>query len=140
MRIISFSAVALALAACAPSGHPPGRSGGEPSTLGATRGSPSPQRPAAPPARSHSVTLTIEGTVRRTSVTYTPPGGRTEHRVIAPPWSRTFTAADGQSFELTAHSDADGSLGCRLTVDGEVLKSAMSSGDSMTVDCGDIVG
>jgi hypothetical protein len=33
-----------------------------------------------------------------------------------------------------------GSLTCSLMVDGVELKSAMSSGDSMSIDCGDTIG
>jgi hypothetical protein len=92
------------------------------------------QRPGA-----HTVTFAIRGDARRVSVTYTTPAGR--HRtVVSPPWSMTFTVEDGQGVDVGAHSTGGGELTCTLKVDGELLKSATSSGDSATVDCGDSIG
>jgi hypothetical protein len=72
-------------------------------------------------------------------VTYQVPGEPKRRLVVSPPWSKTFTVAEGRDFDVRAHSDADGSLSCSLKVDGELLKNAMSSGDDMTVDCGDSI-
>ena len=47
---------------------------------------------------------------------------------------------DGQSIDVTAHSTGGGELTCTLKVDGDLVKSATSSGDSATVDCGDSLG
>lgn len=148
MRIVAFVITALTLAACSPSAPSaergpafarPGSPAGTPAPLvaGSSPGAAS----ASPPAegRAHTVTLTVSGTVRRATVTYAGPDGRERHSVVSPPWSRTFAVRDGQSLDVTAHSDSGGSLGCALKADGEVLKSAMSSGDSMTVDCGDSI-
>jgi hypothetical protein len=52
----------------------------------------------------------------------------------------TFTVEDGQGVDVGAHSTGGGELTCTLKVDGELLKSATSSGDSATVDCGDSIG
>lgn len=68
------------------------------------------------------------------------PGGQKWRSVVSPPWSKTFTVADGQSVDVHAHSSGDGELICTLKVDGELVKSATSSGDSATVDCGDSLG
>jgi hypothetical protein len=88
---------------------------------------------------AHTVTFAIRGDARRVSVTYTTPAGR--HRtVVSPPWSMTFTVEDGQGVDVGAHSTGGGELTCTLKVDGELLKSATSSGDSATVDCGDSIG
>jgi hypothetical protein len=91
-------------------------------------------------AGTHTVTFTVGGTVRRSSVTYTTESGQRRRSVVSPPWSRTFTLYEGVTFDLSAHSDGGGTLSCTLKVDGELLKSAMSSGDSTTVDCGDTLG
>lgn len=99
-----------------------------------------PPRVLPPVAGTHRVTLAIGGSTRRTSLTYTMPGGSRRREVVRPPWSRTFTARDGQDVDMVARSEAGGSLTCSLKVDGEELKSAMSSGDSMTIDCGDTIG
>jgi hypothetical protein len=86
------------------------------------------------------VVLAIGGTTQRASLTYTLPGGLRRREIVTPPWRRTFTASEGQDVDMVARSDAGGSLTCSLKVDGEELKSAMTSGDSMTIDCGDRIG
>jgi hypothetical protein len=91
-------------------------------------------------AGTHRVTFAIRGSVRRALITYTAPGGRKQRAVISPPWSKTFTVADGQSIDVNAHSSGGGELTCTLKVDGEPVKSATSSGGSATVDCGDSLG
>lgn len=153
--------VVLALAGCSDGGR---TSRGRPATAGPARGgagsSPPggaatpggtmtplpgaggglPPETAAPAAGTHRVTLAIGGSTRRTSLTYTVPGGPRRREVVRPPWKTTFTVRDGQDVDMVARSDAGGSLTCSLKVDGEELKSAMSSGDSMTIDCGDTIG
>jgi hypothetical protein len=156
MRII-FVVLVMTLAACSPGGR---GSGGGPAGSTAT---PAPTAPvtsptSAPPAPTgpapgereslppetgagtHRVTFAIRGSVGRTSVTYTAPGAPKRRTVVTPPWSKTFTVADGQSVDVHAHSGGDGELTCTLRVDGELVKSATSSGDSATVDCGDSLG
>jgi hypothetical protein len=147
---ITFLALVLVLAACSPGRHSAGKSGGQVATPSPAPASarPSATRPppgdeAAPPENdpaAHTVTFAIKGSVRRTSVTYTMPGGRKRHSVVSPPWSKTFTVNDGQSIDVTAHSTGAGELTCTLEVDGDLVKSATSSGDSATVDCGDSLG
>ena len=146
---IGLVVLVLMLAACSPGGHsarPKGHSGGQtPGTTTPTMGSPSPAAPPpddAAPMRpgSHTVTFTIRGNVRRSSISLTTPDGRKQHIVVSPPWNRTFTVNDGQSIDVTAHSTGGGELTCTLKVDGDLVKSASSSGDSATVDCGDSLG
>jgi hypothetical protein len=151
---IGLVILVLMLAACSPGGHsaggPKGHSGGRtaapaPVTTGPTFGSPSPAAPPpddAVPMRpgSHTVTFAIRGNVRRSSISLTTPDGRKQHIVVSPPWNRTFTVNDGQSIDVTAHSTGGGELTCTLKVDGDLVKSASSSGDSATVDCGDSLG
>lgn len=137
------------LAACSPGGHsarpPKGHSAGDSGTPAPVAddpafGSPSVVAPPPdePPAESHRVTFAIRGGARRTTVSYTTPDGRERRVVISPPWSMTFTVPDGRSVDVSAHGA--GELTCTLTVDGELVKSATSSGDSATVDCGDSLG
>ncbi len=147
MRIFSLAVAGLLLAACSPGGHRAART--ETPAAGVSSGAapvapvPSSAAPGeapsrtAPEGRTHRVTFTVGGTVRRTSVTYALPGGPKKRIVVSPPWSKTFTASEGQEFDIRAHSDGGGSLSCSLKVDGEVLKDAMSSGGDMAVDCGD---
>jgi hypothetical protein len=149
---ITFVLLVLTLAACSSGGHSAGGPNGHssartpaPVTTGPLFGSPgvtapppdveAPERPGA-----HTVTFAIRGSVRRTSVSYTTPDGRKRHTVVSPPWSKTFTVNDGQSVDVTAHSTGAGELTCTLVVDGDLVKSATSSGDSATVDCGDTFG
>lgn len=153
MRII-FSAtilLALALAGCSPGGGSGGRTGGgsgvRATTSAPSRGVTSPAAPAPtgamsppPEGAAHTVTFAVRGSVRRASVTYVAPGGGKHRAMVSPPWSRTFRVADGQSIDVNAHSSGDGELTCTLTVDGDLVKSATSSGDSATVDCGDNLG
>jgi hypothetical protein len=146
MRII-LAAMVLLLAACSGGGHSGGPAGTPaplttaPTYATAPAATPTPGRGATVPPETgpggHTVTFAISGSVRRASITYTTPDGRKRHSVVSPPWSKTFTVADGQSVDVNAHSTGDGELTCTLKVDGELLKSATSSGDSATVDCGD---
>jgi hypothetical protein len=151
---ITFLALLLTLAACSTGRHSAGNSGGQvgtpsptpsvaPTVAGTPATSPPPREEAAPPEQNpgtHTVTFAIKGSVRRTSVTYTMPGGQKHHSVVSPPWSKTFTVNDGQSIDVNAHSTGAGELTCTLKVDGELVKSATSSGGSATVDCGDDFG
>lgn len=144
----------LMLGACSPGDHsaggPKGHSGARtpaptPVSSGPAFRSPPPATPPpddAAPVRpgAHKVTFAIRGDVRRSSVSLTTPDGREQHIVVSPPWSRTFTVNDGQSIDVTAHSTGGGELTCTLKVDGDLVKSATSSGDSATVDCGDSLG
>jgi hypothetical protein len=150
---IGFVVLVLLLGACSPGGHsggPKGHSGGRapapaPVTTTPSMGSPPPAVPPpddAAPVRpgAHRVTFALRGSVRRSSVSYTTPDGHKQHLVVSPPWSRTFSVNDGQSIDVTAHSTGAGELTCTLKVDGDLVKSATSSGDSATVDCGDSLG
>jgi hypothetical protein len=146
---IGLVIVVLLLGGCSPGGHsarPKSNSGGRaPGTTTPSVGAPSPAVPPpddGAPVRpeTHTVTFAIRGSVRRSSVTYTTPDGHRGHLVVSPPWSRTFKVNDGQSVEVTAHSAGEGELTCTLRVDGDLVKSATSSGDSATVDCGDSLG
>ncbi|HZE31633.1 MAG TPA: hypothetical protein VE198_09385 [Actinoallomurus sp.] len=151
---ITFLTLMLVLAACSPGRHSDGHSGGQVRTPSPTptvaptfartpATAPPPGEEKAPPGQNtgaHTVTFAIKGSVRRTSVTYTMPGGPKRHSVVSPPWSKTFTVKDGQSIDVSAHSTGAGELTCTLKVDGELVKSATSSGGSATVDCGDSFG
>lgn len=139
----------FALAGCSAGGHsarpPKGHSAGRPGTPASVTDDPafgSPPMvtppPGEPPAESHRVTFAIRGGARRTTVSYTTPDGRERRVVISSPWSVTLTVPDGRSVDVSAHGT--GELTCTLTVDGELVKSATSSGDSATVDCGDSLG
>lgn len=146
MRII-LVAMLLVLAGCSSGGHSRGsaETPAPVSTVPASTAAPvvtptADGRDSLPPAGAHTVTFDIRGSVRRTSVTYTAPGGGRSRIVVTPPWSKTFTVADGQSIDLAARSAGGGELTCTLRVDGELVKSATSSGDSTTVDCGDSLG
>jgi hypothetical protein len=148
MRLIVV-VVLLALAGCSSGGRPvsapaPARRAtvaasppvsASPPVAGSSPASTSPLAPDV-----HKVAFLIRGTVSRTAVTYTTPDGRKHRDVVAPPWSRTFTVSAGQSLDVSAHSTGGGALTCALKVDGELVKSATSSGDSATVDCGDSLG
>jgi Mycobacterium membrane protein len=139
----------FALAACSPGGHsarpPKGHSAGHPTTPAPVTGGPafgSPPvvtpSPDEAPAESHRVTFAIRGGVRHATVSYVTPDGRERRVVVSPPWSMTFTVPDGRSVDVRAHGT--GELTCTLTVDGELVKSATSSGGSADVDCGDSLG
>lgn len=155
MRII-LVAMVFALAACSPGGGSRGRTGegagARETTSAPVPTSPVPTSPAPAPtgdgavspppgaAGTHTVTFAVRGSVRRASVTYALSGGGRHSAVVSPPWSRTFTVADGQSIDVTAHSAGDGELTCTLKVDGDLVKSATSSGGPAAVDCGDSLG
>ncbi len=161
MRIPVFLTALLLLAACSPGGHHARRTetpaAGAPSASASAPSVPASASPGGAPAEPPAVTATplppvepggaarrvtfaVGGSVRRATVTYAVPGERKKRLVVSPPWSKTFTVADGQDFDVRAHSVADGSLSCSLKVDGELVKDASSSGGDMTVDCGDSTG
>jgi hypothetical protein len=146
MRIVLL-VLALGLVACS-SGRPDRQArpmGGRPNTPTATgptvpAATPTIGEPASPAPEAHRVTFALRGSIRHVSVTYTAQDGRRQHTVVNPPWSRTFTVNDGGEVDVTAHGSGDGELTCTLKVDGDLVKSATSSGDSATVDCGDSLG
>jgi hypothetical protein len=160
VRII-FLVMVCVLAGCSPGGRSRERAGGReaaatpgaPTQGASTQGAPTPgaavpsppavdgggRVPSPPGSGAHTVTFAIRGSVRRVSVTYALSGGPKRRAIVTPPWSRTFTVADGQSVEVSAHGGG-GELTCTLRVDGDLVKSATSSGDSATVDCGDELG
>jgi hypothetical protein len=161
MRIILMILV-LALGACSSGGHSAGGPNGHslssaptPAPTDPAFGSPgadgSPRSTAATPPDdepgeeapehhgTHKVTFAVRGS-GRASVSFTTPDGHRRRMVVSPPWSRTFTVDDGQSVDVNAHGGGSGELTCTLSVDGELVKSASSSGGSADVDCGDSVG
>lgn len=102
-----------------------------------------PLNPTSPDADvgAHTVVFAIGGTVRRTAITITVPGGHRQRILVSPPWRRTFTVRDGETLGLRARSVARGTLSCVLKVDGEPVKSSTSSSDAtMDTDCGDTIG
>jgi hypothetical protein len=145
--LIIFVILVLALAACSSGGHSGGVSNGHSSTpmprVTVTVTSPPADDEPAPeerPAGEHRVTFAIRGGMRRAAVSYTTPDGVRRRLVVAPPWSRTFSVKDGRRVDVAAHGSGSGDLTCTLTVDGELVKSASSSGDSANVECGDEIG
>jgi hypothetical protein len=148
VRIILLVIVCV-LAGCSPGGRSGERSGGRKTAetpgnaISTPPLTPSGGRMPSPPENgigAHRVTFAIRGGVRRAWVTYALSGGPKRRAVVSPPWSRTFTVADGEDVEVTARSGDDGELTCTLSVDGDLVKSASSSGDSAVVDCGDRLG
>jgi hypothetical protein len=142
MRIV-LVVLRVVLAGCSSGKGPGTRSGGRATVRTPVPSwSPTGGTTSPPPdsAGAHRVTFALRGSVRRASVSYTLPGGRRHRVVVAPPWSRTFSVPDGESIDLNAHSTGDGELTCTLKVDGDLVKSATSSGGSATVDCGDSLG
>lgn len=140
MRILLVFLV-FALAACSPGGHSARpRKGHSASPPGAPAPvtSASPPVVTSPPGKSHRVTFAIRGHAGDVTVSYTAPDGRERRAVVSPPWSTTFTVPEGRSVNLSARGTGD--LTCTLTVDGDLVKSASSSGSSAVVDCGDSVG
>ncbi|WP_329239943.1 hypothetical protein OG417_38870 [Actinoallomurus sp. NBC_01490] len=158
MRII-FVVLVLALGACSSGGHSAGGPNGHslssvptPAATGPAFGSPRATAPVTTPPpddepgeeaperpEAHKVTFALRGS-GRVSVSFTTPDGHHRRMVVSPPWSRTFTVNDGQSVDVNAHGKGSGELTCTLSVDGELVKSASSSGGSASVDCGDSLG
>lgn len=158
MRII-FVVLVLALSACSSGGHSAGgpnghslSSGPTPAAMGPAFGSPRATAPVTTPPpddepgeeapehpEAHKVRFALRGS-GRVSVSFTTPDGHRRRMVVSPPWSRTFTVNDGQSVDVNAHGKGSGELTCTLSVDGELVKSASSSGGSASVDCGDSLG
>src|SRR5262249_2272578 len=127
------------------SGRPDRPSAGRPAaptTTGPTVPAATPKtgETASPSPPKHHVTFALRGSIRHVSVTYTTQDGQKRHTVVNPPWSRTFTVSEGGDVDVSAPGSGDGELTCTLTVDGDLVKSATSSGDSATVDCGDSLG
>lgn len=77
----------------------------------------------------HRVTYEVGGTAKSISLTYTNESGGTEQREVDLPWSKTFSARDGDFLYISAQDQGgSGDVMAYIIVNGNTKKSAHSSG------------
>jgi hypothetical protein len=88
---------------------------------------------------SDTIVYTITGH-RSSDITYIVPGSFQESQVTDTtklPWSKTFTVDSGQysSLIISAQNAGGGTIGCSISVDGQVVASNSSTGEYAIVEC-----
>lgn len=92
-----------------------------------------------PGGAAATVTYTLEGSGKATTVTYNvgSVGGVSQQSEVALPWTKEVQFAEG-SFRvaaLSAQNAGSGDLTCRITIDGKVVREVTSSGRYAVVSC-----
>lgn len=82
--------------------------------------------PFQPPGAFPQVTYEVSGTGVAEYVSYQTPAGQLHAANVPLPWSTTFQAAGGQVFVLSAQGQ--GTIACKITVAGNVVNDAHSTG------------
>lgn len=100
------------------------------------------QEPAARPATTYTVRYRVGGTASKADITIENESGGTEQKTVNVPWSETFEAERGQFVYVSAQSQDDASrkINCEITVNGETLETAESSGRFVIASCSGSVG
>jgi hypothetical protein len=90
--------------------------------------------------RTVSVRLEVSGTAARTGITYRNATGATEQRDVTAPWSYEFQAKTGDLLTLRAvNRTAEGTVKCRILIDGQLFKEGESTGPFKFVDCSGLI-
>lgn len=83
-----------------------------------------------------SVRYEVSGTAATIAVTYRNATGAIEQRDIRGTWSYDLQAQQGTILTLRAvNKTAEGTVKCRMLIDGQVFKEGESSGPFKIVDC-----
>lgn len=96
--------------------------------------------PAAPASSGSTATVTYEilGSGKASTVSYSSDGAGSisQDTGAALPWRKEITVDRGFAIvNVTAQNARTGELTCRITVDGQVVKEAKSSGQYAVVSC-----
>lgn len=79
--------------------------------------------------KSYRVTYEVGGTAKSVNLTYTNESGGTEQRNADLPWSKTFSARDGDFLYISAQDQGgSGDVVAYIILNGNTKKSAHSSG------------
>lgn len=91
---------------------------------------------AACQAHTYNVRYEILGTASTIRATYTNATGAIEQRDVQGSWNLDLQADAGKFLTLrAANPTAEGTVRCRLLIDGQVFKEGESSGGFKFVDC-----
>jgi hypothetical protein len=92
----------------------------------------------APSGDTATVTYEIIGRSKASNVTFNTDGGGSisQENNVALPWRKEITVERGFAVtSLTAQNGGSGEITCRISVDGQVVKEAKSSGQYAVVSC-----
>lgn len=133
--IATAAAAVLALAACAPTEADPNIAGSPTAS-----GKPAPAKKSKPANGLHTVVYEIGGTARKGLITYSTPSGQEQANGAKVPWTKTFKAKDGEFLSVSAQNDGGGTINCKISVDGKLLKRSQSSGQFAIASCDGMLG
>jgi hypothetical protein len=95
---------------------------------------------AACQVKTVNVRYEVGGTAATIAVTYRNATGATEQRDVQGTWSYEFQAKQGEVIVLrAANKTTEGTVTCRVLVDGQVFKEGQSEGAWKFVDCSGII-
>lgn len=136
MRTIALAAAAvLALAACAPTDADPNLA-----DTPSASGKPAQAKKAKSANGLHTVVYEIGGTARKGLITYSTPSGQEQANGAKVPWTKTFKAKGGEILQVSAQNDGGGTITCKISVDGKMVKKAQSSGQFAIASCDGMLG
>lgn len=96
-----------------------------------------------PPVKStYSVKYEVSGSPVKegASLTYENETGNTEQKDVTMPWTETFTAAPGDFLYVSAQIDGNGTITCKIYLDGVVWQEATSRGEFVIASCNGSAG
>lgn len=96
-----------------------------------------------PPVKStYSVKYEVSGSPVKesASLTYENETGNTEQKDVTMPWTETFTAAPGDFLYVSAQIDGNGTITCKIYLDGVVWQEATSRGEFVIASCSGSAG
>lgn len=110
------------------------------------RGDPSSRNTVSNPptnqATTYQVKYEITGNPKKesASLTYENETGNTEQKDVTMPWTEEFTASKGDFLYLSAQLDGNGSITCKIYLNGIVWQEATSQGEFVIASCSGSVG
>lgn len=117
---IALAAVALLATACQPDQADPNIKSG---AGGAKKG-------------QHTIVYEVGGTATRGDLTYATPSGTEQSSGTKLPWKKTFQAGKSEFTSISVqNTGSSGSVTCKITVDGKVMKQAKSTGEAVIASC-----
>lgn len=96
---------------------------------------------AACERQNHTVRYEVGGTSTDVGLHYRNESGATEQRDVNPPWQFEFQALTGEYVTVSAFNKTlEGSVSCRIYVDGVLLEEGESVGGLKLVGCDGLIG
>jgi len=91
--------------------------------------------------RVHTVRYEVSGTAERIAISYQNDTGATEQRDVRGVWQLTLQVETGEYVGVSAFNPTlEGTVSCRVLVDGIVMQRATSEGGFKTASCGGLAG